>query len=332
MSVTAQFPGLLDKIMTARRHHYVPQCYLKGFVRDRIRPKLFVIDGKEHRSFSTAPANVAAERDFHRIKIEGYEPDVLEKAFSEVSQALDRIIAARSISNEDDRAYLLNLMAILSVKNPRHRESFRHFQERLWKQVLDVATGTPEMWASQIRRAKASGDIEPDADTVYNTMRAFVEADQHKIEIPTGRHLENEIESFEAVLPCFFQRHWVLLKAPRRQSGFITSDHPVCLMWFDPARRGRFKGPGHGRRGTRIIFPISNELAVIGEFETCDNELDVGLPFVALVNATILLYADRQIYARDGHFVYKLEHHSRTMRGFELLRDRATLPPQGPAT
>jgi hypothetical protein len=53
--------------MTARQHHYVPQCYLKGFVKDRKKPKLFVVDCKERRSFSTSPDNVAAERDFHRI-------------------------------------------------------------------------------------------------------------------------------------------------------------------------------------------------------------------------------------------------------------------------
>jgi hypothetical protein len=318
--------------MTARRHHYVPQCYLKGFVRDRSKPKLFVIDGKEHRSFPTAPANVAAERDFHRIEIEGYEPDVLETSFSvfegEASQALDRIIAARSIRDENDRTYLLNLMAMLAVKNPRHRENSRRVQEQLWKRVLDVATATPEMWASQIRRAKASGDIESDADTEYTKMRAFIEADQYKIEVPTGRHLEQEIKSFETVLPFFFRRHWVLLKAPRRQTGFVTSDHPVCLMWSDPARREHFKGPGHGRRGTQIVFPISNELAIMGAFEAYDDEIDVRQSFISEVNATIILYSDRQIYARDGHFVYKMAHNTRIMRGFELLRDQATLSPE----
>jgi hypothetical protein len=295
--------------VTARRHHYVPQCYLKGFVRDRSKPRLFVIDGKEHRSFPTAPANVAAQRDFHRVEIDGYEPDALENSFSEfegeISQALDRIIAARSIRDENDR----------------------RFQEQLWKRVLDVATATPEMWASQIRHAKAHGHIEPDADTDYTKMRGFVEADRYRIQVPTERHLEQEIESFETVLPFFFARHWVLLRAPRRQTGFVTSDHPVCLMWSDPARRGRFRGPGHGLRSTQVIFPISNELAVIGAFEAYDDEMDVSELFVAEVNGTIILASDRQIYARDGHFVYKMVHNTRIMRGFELLRDQATSRP-----
>ena len=35
----------------------------------------FVVDCKERRSFYTAPANVAVERDFHRIDVEGQPPD-----------------------------------------------------------------------------------------------------------------------------------------------------------------------------------------------------------------------------------------------------------------
>jgi hypothetical protein len=97
-------------------------------------------------------------------------------------------------------------------------------------------------------------------------------------------------------------------------------------MWSDPARRQHFKGPGHGRRGTQIIFSISNELAVMGAFEAYDDEIDVNQLCIAQVNATIILHSDRQIYARDGHFVYKMAHNTRAMRGFELLRDQASRP------
>src|SRR4051812_29790680 len=97
--------------MTARRHHYVPQCYLKGFCRHRGKPKLFVVDTKHLRTFSTPPANVAVERDFHAVDIEGVPTDALENSFaqfeSDLSRSLERIIATRSISDKVDRANLL---------------------------------------------------------------------------------------------------------------------------------------------------------------------------------------------------------------------------------
>jgi hypothetical protein len=35
----------------ARRHHFVPQCYLKGFCRHRDKPKLYVVDLKSRTHF-----------------------------------------------------------------------------------------------------------------------------------------------------------------------------------------------------------------------------------------------------------------------------------------
>ena len=315
--------------MTARRHHYVPQCYLRGFVLDHDKPQLYVINGKEQHTFRTAPAKVAAQRDFHRIEVDGHEPDALENALSgfetKVSQSLERIIATRSIRNENDRVYLLNLMALMATKNPRHRESWRSAQEQLWKRVLALATATPGWWASQIRRAKAAGDVDPDTDEDYERMRAFVEADQYRV--PTGRHLELEMKSFETVLPFFFHRRWVLFRAPADSTGFVTSDHPVCLMWSDPEQRGKFFPPGDGLRGTQILFPISNDLAVMGAFEADEGECEAPTWLIAQFNGAIALHAERQLYARDGDFIYRFAHNDRIMRGDEFLADQATVRP-----
>ncbi|WP_265923371.1 DUF4238 domain-containing protein [Cupriavidus nantongensis] len=56
----------------ARNHHYVPQCYLKGFARNRSKnAQLFVVDTKTKRAFVTTPRNLAAQRDFNRVEIPG---------------------------------------------------------------------------------------------------------------------------------------------------------------------------------------------------------------------------------------------------------------------
>lgn len=180
--------------MTARQHHYVPQCYLKGFVKHREKPKLFVIDAKERRPFRTTPANVAVERDFHRIDVEGFPADALENAFSrfesELSQALERIIAARSIRDDNDRAYLFNLIGLMATKNPRLRETMRAAQEQTAKIIMDLATSTPQRWAAHIKRAKEDGFIEKDADEDYRKMREFVEKGEYTFDVlPSGHCL-----------------------------------------------------------------------------------------------------------------------------------------------
>lgn len=316
--------------MTARQHHYVSQCYLKGFATRRRKPKLFVIDAKNRTSFTTSPSNVGVERDFHRIDADGLQPDALENALagfeSELAPALERIISARSIKNDDDRALLLNLIGLLHIKNPAMRESIRQFHEQISKVMMSMAVATPERWASQVRQMKRDGYLPEDADTDYEKMRDFIERDQYKINLYTGRHLQLELETFDKILPYIFGRKWMLLKAPKGTTGFITSDHPVCLMWSDPKMRAGNHPVGLGLRRTQILFPISNELALMGAFEAENMEGDVPEHMVAQINGSILLHAKRQIYARESDFVYQLKHHRRMMRGNELLKDERTLP------
>lgn len=61
-----------------RRQHFVPQFYLRGFAGEK--DQLFVVDRPSKKTFRTAPKNVAAERDFNRVEVEGIAPNAVEKA------------------------------------------------------------------------------------------------------------------------------------------------------------------------------------------------------------------------------------------------------------
>lgn len=312
--------------MTARKHHFVPQCYLKGFVKHRAKPKLYVVDGKARRQFLTTPANVAAERDFNRIDTDGLEPDALEQAFSsfesKLSTALERITAARSLRHEGDRAVLFNFIALLAVKNPRLRETFRDFHERVMHQVLDVATATPERWASQVSKAKEAGYIDKNADTDYEAARSAVHKKTLRAETSTMMHLQIELGVLDDILPTIFRRKWLVLRAPPKSVGFITCDHPMCLIWSTRKERGILSSPGLGLLGTEILFPVSKEVALVGAFEIEDREIDVTPDQVAAFNGGMVAAAERQVYARDGEFAYSMGPGDKIRRGAELLNDR----------
>jgi Protein of unknown function (DUF4238) len=318
--------------MTARLHHYVSQCYLKGFCADREKPRLFVIDLKERRIFPpTNPKNVAAERDFHAVDIDGLPPDAFETYLAEfetdLDNALKRIVAARSIQNENDRAILFKYMALLAAKNPQLRENFRVAHQHMVKVIMDLATSTPERWASHMARAKKDGYLPDDAPDDYEKMCDFLQAlerGEHRINTLPSMHVPMEVQAANTVLPLIFGRKWWLLKAPGNVAGFITSDHPVSLMWADPAERGRMPPPGLRHSHTQLVFPISSDLALIGGFEIEEMETEAEETLIAQINGSIILHATRQIYARDGDFPYLLKHSKRIMRGAELLDDLAT--------
>jgi hypothetical protein len=226
--------------MVARRHHYVPKCYLKSFAveTDRKNRELFVFDALERKRFKTAPDNVALERDFNTIDLEGHPPDAFEKAMasveSEIGPALTRIVETGSLANGDDRTLLLNLICLLHIRDPRFRELKRALQENAAKRILDIALSSREMWDSQVKRAQEDGFIPKDAETDYEKVKESYKAEDYKAIVPVGAHIVSEMDTFDHALPLLFERKWVVMKAPEGSPGFITCDHPVCLTWSDP--------------------------------------------------------------------------------------------------
>jgi hypothetical protein len=97
------------------KQHYVPQCYLRQFA-IRYRKKghqLAVFDRDRDKS---DVKDVCCQNYFNRIKVDGMDPDAVEKAMSEfetkLAEALVRINEARSLENEEDRAYLITLIGL----------------------------------------------------------------------------------------------------------------------------------------------------------------------------------------------------------------------------
>jgi hypothetical protein len=308
--------------MVARRHHYIPKFYLKGVAVARKKShQLIVFDKGSWTTFLAATDKVAVEMDFNRVEIEGHPPDVVEKAMAEfeteAAAALERIVAAKSIRQTEDRSYLLNLIGLLAVRNPRLRENYRDFEERVMKTLMRLATATPERWASQMARAKAAGYIRKDAPIDYAKTRKLVTEDKYRVEVPTGRHIVLEMGGLEAVLPYLFERKWALLKCESNSGGFVTSDHPVCLYY---PKKGGLRA-GHRTRGTEIVFPICSRLAMVGAFEIEDREIDAPEQLVAEVNGAVIEFAERRVYARDCNFCYALESGEAPKEASRLIGD-----------
>jgi hypothetical protein len=98
----------------------------------------------------------------------------------------------------------------------------------------------------------------------------------------------------------------------------VTSDHPVCLMWSDPKMRGPV---GHAKRGTEIVFPLCNQLAMVGAFEREEDEVVAPEGLVAAVNGVVIQFSERHVYARDYNFCYALASADAPRKASSPLRD-----------
>jgi hypothetical protein len=314
--------------MTARRHHYLPQCYLKGFGKPRQRGKAHYVQvfDRSGKAFRTNIINVAAEKDFNRVEVDGHPPDAVEQEIakfeSQIGPALVRILQARSLANEDDRILLFNLIAAMATRNPRLRENIRDFHERVSDLIMQAATATKERWEGQLRQMKAKGYV-PKHNVPYEKLREFVTEKKYRIEVPTERHIGYEFGMFDAVLPTLFNRNWmVLLTRSNKSAGFVTCDHPVCLMFSDPKKRGRFHGPGHGLSNTELIFPVGRGMAIVGAYEITEQTIELDEDGVAGINGAMVAFAERQVFAADAEFSYSRQPNETPRRGTSLVNDR----------
>ncbi|HVN00647.1 MAG TPA: DUF4238 domain-containing protein, partial [Caulobacteraceae bacterium] len=238
-------------------------------------------------------------------------------------------IASRSIADRDDLGKVIELMALFAARNPARRENWRETEERVLKMMMDLASATPERWADQMRKAKADGYVPAQGEVSYEDMREFVEKDSYKITFATHHHLELEFKSWQLLAGLLGRRQWSLMRARPGQTGFVTTDQPVALMWSDDPNKRGFYGPGFGLAKTAVLFPVSNELALLGTFEGEPREGDLAERGVAMVNGTIIPHAHKQVYAAADDFAWSMQHTAgRVMRGSQLLADQMAGPPE----
>lgn len=123
---------------TARGHHFVPQCYLRGFTRPDGR--LFALDIRRKETSWPTPEKICKQRDFNRVEATGIEPDALEKSIakfeSQLAPHLRRVCHSRSIEDRTDWLWVLNCMAVLAARNPTARKKLvslrRKFSNGYW--------------------------------------------------------------------------------------------------------------------------------------------------------------------------------------------------------
>lgn len=291
----------------ARGHHYISQCYLKRFTRNgNKKSKLWVCNLTNGNTFSTAPANVAKERDFNRIA--GQPPGVLDNRLgifeTQADKALNTIEQSRSLEDFDAWLQVLNLAALFAVRTPRMRENVREFHERVARMIMDVTLAKPERWEAQMRRARKVGHIPVTSKVTYEQAKEFHERGEYTVTVPTTRHIGYEFHVFEPVLRTLVNRKWTLYLAAPDSGGFITTDNPVCLMNTDGAPATLRRPIGHGLRGTTVIFPISRHLLAVGTFEDGGSMYTVGREFVANFNTLVMAHADKYVFAADDRFLF----------------------------
>ncbi|HHJ15895.1 MAG TPA: DUF4238 domain-containing protein [Gammaproteobacteria bacterium] len=296
--------------MTARHHHYLSQCYLKGFTKGGgKKSKLTVIDLRERKHFETIPRNVGGIRDFNRIDVAGVDQNILENSLAEFEGAAASALRKLEEGSEfkgDVRGSILNLVAMLAIRSPEMREHWRGFIAQIAERTMDLTLATKERWESQIGQMQESG-AEVNEDVTYEDIKQFHESKAYTINVARERHIHMEFAAMDAIMPLLVSRNWLIVRSTEDSGPFITTDNPVNITWKEPDKIPPFyrNSPGYGMKDTQVCFPVTKNIALIGEFEGPDGLIEGTSELIEALNAKMLIFTHKQIYAPKLTFGFR---------------------------
>ncbi|AYQ57769.1 hypothetical protein MS2017_2117 [Bathymodiolus thermophilus thioautotrophic gill symbiont] len=298
--------------MTARHHHYLSQCYLKGFTKGGSKKsKLQVFDLRGKKIFETIPRNVGGIRDFNRIDIKGRDQNEIEKSLAtfegKAASALRKLEETHEFEG-DTKDLILNLIALLAVRSPEMREHWGVSLAKIVDQIMGLSLATKECWESQIKQVKESGE-DINENVSYEEVRKFHESKKYAITVSREHHIRMEFVGVEAILPLLHARNWLLVKSTDETGPFITTNNPVNLVWKEPDKIPLFcrNSPGYGMNETQVYFPVSKNLGLIGEFDIKERVLKGNVELIAALNSKLLTFSCKQIYAPKTKFKFRWE-------------------------
>lgn len=137
-------------------------------------------------------------------------------------------------------------------------------------------------------------------------LKLFHDSDQYDIIVPRERHIGLEFHGMDTVLPFLVKRNWALLTTTDSQGPFVTTDHPVVLTWKKPEEIPPLmrQSPGFGMTDTEILFPLTKNALLVGDFEGKEGTILASLSLVAAANTKMIMHAFDQAYGPKQTFPY----------------------------
>ncbi len=287
----------------ARNHHYLPQVYLAAFTDTGSEDgKFYVFDIRSGKRFRTSPKNVAVERDFNRLDLEGKSPDILEQAFSpfegQVGQTIRRVNHTKTFPNDEDVNFILNLLCLIVLRNPRFRREINRFRQAVSEHLAHLLVSNEQLWEHQLKKV---GIVE-ETNVTFEEMKRFIESGEYQIEFTPTDSPAVELRAFDGLLPTFGRRYWSLLIAPASGPGFICSDYPIALTWKKTGRHGPI---GYGVENTELFFPLGPRTGFYGVYEApLPAVVEIKDEHVAMMNSRIRRRADRHVFSTTDRPVF----------------------------
>lgn len=272
-----------------KKHHYVPEAYLKFFKNKEGKICIYRKDSPEKEIFMT-PENTAFHKYYYSQPIpSGGRDNILEDSFGKLEEKwpplVDKLINKDNINS--DLETLFNFTILQRVRVPAARDAFE-------KSYAEMVRATAMQLKKQGELPSSSASLP---EEIIDTM--LISIDPHK-------SIHSMVEAIKPIGELFGKMGFVALHN-KTDIDFITSDNPV--IWFDPTVPPNKLQPYRLRPEGPVIlfFPISPKVLLVGDTRKKEDFSELGLEhfdlaktnFVRTVNREVVRFSYDAVFAQS---------------------------------
>ena len=284
-----------------KRHHYVPQFYLKNFAVDKPGKTqgfwVYDKDGGEPK-FQT-PVNTAVKSGLYSVEIPGEDAELLEReVFGKSENAgkpiIDKLQVAESAPSGYERKEMAGFLAVTYARVPRTVELVREMGKARRLEWYKKRAQEPG-WVRRMYEGYCRASGEKGLATFEEMEKYLVDPERHfDWEVDRTIALLQSLESSEAVSSVLMRMNWCVCDAPTGRF-FITSDVPLSVLTVVDGGRSAVPGSGFGLREAEVLFPISPTRCLVLDWKQNQERVQVSGERVDDINRRIACVAEQYI-------------------------------------
>jgi hypothetical protein len=255
---TSHIPSTFKPKLTGpKRQHYLPEFYLKGFVKDGM---LAVYDRKLNTVRVEQPKNTGVIGHFYTLKdAEGRQRFELEEMLcgfeGKASQVINKLVAKDEIS-ADERNDLANFIALAAFRTPDMVDSIKAFHSEFISDIAKRMFADAESVKDRIRSKREPPISDEELEKESHELFSFVNSGAYEIITDHQWAVGMAIESAFTIAQLLVGRDWIVMHRNNDKKSFITTDAPVLLTTVAP-RKSNFYGVGFGNSDALVMFSLT---------------------------------------------------------------------------
>lgn len=286
-----------------KKHHYIPQFYLKGFSLDN--NNLWVYDKqisnpKDVKKLTTKA--IAFENNFYTYESIDKTKETMEGLFCQMEGLAANVI--NKITNgdkidEQEKADLAVFISFLWLRTPKSKKRMANMAANLYEQVSRKSIAmTPNQKLKEFFETK--GQVMSDEE--IDDLKAFAtdkKRSKFTLDIPQNYWIKEMLQLGMDITPTFQMCDWEFCVTDKPYA-YITSDNPFMLIPSKPVHP--FYGLGLLTSGAKKVLPLNSKVCLVMH-EPKKNPINtyrkVNKDFFRMVNKFTYKNAKRFVFSPD---------------------------------